>query len=272
LTASHTRVGPHLPHLVEGLQDGPVIVFINSIGMTMPIWDTQVPELSPRMKVVRYNQRGHEGAPVPDGPYSLADLGTDLIDLMDSLGLERASICGLSLGGLVAMWTAAHAPDRIDRLVVACSSARPADPAKWSSRATLARTAGVPAVIAQSSLGWFTPEFAHAHADVLERLRAAAGRTPSEGYAGCCDALRTADVIDDLPSIAAPTLVIAGERDRGFPLDHARAVQQGIAGSELVVLPDTAHIAPVESPAAFGAALRHHLGFPEPATTEGVSA
>ena len=110
---------------ITGPDDGPVLVLSNSLGSTTAMWDPQVPALAERLRVVRYDHRGHGGSPVPPGPYALADLGADALALLDRLGLERVHWCGLSLGGMVGMWLAINAPERIDRLVLCCTSAQP---------------------------------------------------------------------------------------------------------------------------------------------------
>src|SRR5262245_5187259 len=105
-----------LHSVVDGPGDAPVLVLGSSIGTSTALWEPQVPALARRFRVVRYDHRGHGRSPVRPGPYELADLGGDLVALLDRLGVERAHVCGLSLGGMVSMWVAAHAPDRVDRL------------------------------------------------------------------------------------------------------------------------------------------------------------
>ena len=123
------------------------------------MWDPQVPRLAERLRVVRYDHRGHGNSPVPPGPYSLDDLGADALALLDRLGLERVHWCGLSLGGMVGMWMAINAPERIDRLVLCCTSARLGPPAMWADRARTVRAEGVEA-IADAGIGrWLTVGF-----------------------------------------------------------------------------------------------------------------
>ncbi len=248
-----------LSYSVDGPADAPALVLVNSIGLTATIWDGQVPAYSRHFRTIRYDQRGHGASRTQPPPYTIADLGGDLIGLLDELGIGRASICGISLGGLIAMWVGAHHPDRVDRLVLACTSAYPHDDAKWFARVKQARTEGMRAVVEQGSKGWFTPAFAAAHPDLLERLRSIVAKTAVDGYVGCCDALRTANLLPDLAAIAAPTLIVAGGQDRGFPIAHAEALRTGIRDSRLFVLDDAAHIACVEAPEAFNRITLEHL-------------
>jgi 3-oxoadipate enol-lactonase len=248
-----------LPYGIEGPADAGVLVLVNSIGMRMSLWEEQLPAFTACHRVLRYDQRGHGDAPTPPGPYTIDDLGADLVALLDRLEIERASVCGLSLGGLVATWVAAHHPERVDRLVLACTTAHPGNPEKWRGRAAQGRRDGVAEVVKQSSLGWFTPIFAQSHPGVVARLQAVVASNPDEGYAGCAEALATADLRAVLGRVSAPTLVIAGQYDRGFPIEHARRLRDGIAGARLVQLDNVAHIANVEAPAAFNAAVLAHL-------------
>jgi 3-oxoadipate enol-lactonase len=242
-----------------GDKAAPALFLVNSIGLSSKVWDAQKEVFSARFRTVLYDPRGHGESKGMAPARSIAELGNDLLELADELGIRRFSVCGLSLGGLVAIWVAAHAPDRIERIVVACSSAHPNDAAKWTARIEQARAEGMRQVVERGSAGWFTPEFAVAHADLLAQLRDEVTKCDVEGYAGCCEALRDADLRPDLPGITAPTLVVAGAQDRGFPLPHAKAIADGIPGSRLVVLEHAAHFACVEKPEQFNQACLAHF-------------
>ncbi len=244
---------------VQGPAGAPVLVLAGSLGSTVRMWDAQVGVLAQRFRVVRYEHRGHGGSPAGPGPYTVADLGGDVIELLDHLGVERASICGLSLGGVVAQWTAAHHPERVEGLVLACTAAHlpPAD--AWRERAATVRASG-PSVLFDALLGrWFTPAFVATHPEVAERLATMLDAADPEGYAGCCEALAGADLRPDLAAITAPTLVIAGAADPVTPPSAALELQGGIAGAALVVLADAAHLANIEQPERFTAAVVDHL-------------
>ena len=248
-----------LHHRLDGPAGAPVVVLSNSLGTTLEMWDPQLPALTRSFRVLRYDQRGHGRSDVPPGPYTLGELGQDLLGLLDRLDLERVSCCGLSLGGMVGMWLAGNAPERLDRLVLACTSAYLGPPETWIDRAALVRTEGTAAVADAVMERWFTERFRTDQGSTVARYRAMVAETPSEGYAACCEAIRDWDFREQLGSIVAPTLVVAGAADPATPPEHAELIAQRIPGARLVVLPDVAHLANVETTAAFDEAVLGHL-------------
>lgn len=234
-----------VPFRIDGPADAPPLLLSNSLGTTSEMWDPQIPALSESYRVVRYDTRGHGAAPVPNGPYSLDDLGGDAVALLDRLGIERAHVVGLSLGGMTGMWLAANAPERVGRLVVMCTSAMLAEEHDWPARAKLVREQG-PAAIADATIErWFTPGFVARDPDTVAKLRATLSDTPPEGYAGCCDAIGGMDLLADLARIEAPTLVIAGRVDPATPPAHAERIAAGIPGARLELV-EAAHLANIE--------------------------
>lgn len=255
-----------LHHLLEGPEGAPVLVMANSLGTTLQMWDAQAPALKERFRLLRYDHRGHGGSPVPPGPYAIEDLGRDVLALLDRLGIERFSFCGLSIGGVVGMWLASEAPGRVERLVLCCTSAHFDPPEAWTDRARTVRTEGVGA-IADAVLGrWFTPPFREARPHVIEWAGRMLRGTPAEGYAGCCEALRDADMRERLGGIRAPTLVIAGADDPAAPVDKAELIRDSLSGARLEVIPQAAHIANVEQPEAVTREILAHV---EPVVGEG---
>ena len=245
-------------HLLQGPEDAPVLMLSNSLGTTLRMWDEQAPKLLTRFRLLRYDHRGHGGSPIPPGPYKIEDLGRDVLVLLEQLGIERVSFCGLSLGGMVGMWLAGEAPERIDRLVLCCTSARFA-PDTFDSRARTVREHGV-AEIADAVLErWFTPAFRASQHDVVEWAKRMLLETPAEGYAGCCEAVRDAELSGRLGDIRAPTLVIAGADDPAAPPEQAELICDSIPEARLVVLEQAAHLANVEQPKALTQALLDHL-------------
>jgi 3-oxoadipate enol-lactonase len=234
-----------LPYRIDGPADAPVVVLSNSIGSTSDMWEPQVPALAERFRVVRYETRGHAGAPVPDGPYTVADLGGDVLALLDNLGVPRAHFAGLSLGGMTGMWLGVNAPERIDRLVLLCTSAMLAREIDWAARAALVREQGTGAIAAATVERWFTEQFIAEHPDDAARWRATIADTPSEGYAGCAEAIGSMDLEDDIRAIGAPTLVIAGRQDPATPPPHAELIASRIPGARLEVV-DGAHLSNYE--------------------------
>lgn len=237
-----------LHYTLDGPPDAPVVVLGSSLGTNGGMWQPQMEALTGSFRVLRYDHRGHGGSPVPPGPYSLAELGGDLLTLLDILKLDRVRLGGLSLGGMVAMWVAAHAPERVESLALLCTSAQLGPPSMWRERVETVRRSGVAAIADAVLTRWFTPEFAARHAGVVAWARRMLVTTPDQGYIGCCGAIETMDLLPDLSRIDTPTLVIAGERDPATPPSHLEKIAAGITGSRLEVVPDAAHLANVERP------------------------
>jgi 3-oxoadipate enol-lactonase len=239
-------VAGELKYELDGAASEPGIVSTGSLGTDLTMWQPQSDRLGERFRTLRYDSRGHGASPAPSGPYSMADLGSDLLALLDRLQIERASLCGLSIGGMISMWAAAHAPERVERLVLCCTSAQLGPPEAWHERAATVREHGVQAV-ADAVLGrWFTPAFREAEPGVLERMRQILTATPPEGYAGCCEAIAAMDLTPDLPAISAPTLVLAGSEDPATPPEHGRRIADLIPGARFEIIPNAAHLASVE--------------------------
>ena len=252
--------GPvELHHVVDGSPSAPALVLLDSLGTTLDMWDPQVAVLARHFRVIRCDLRGHGRSPVPPGPYSIADLGGDLLALLDRLGIERAHLCGLSIGGMIAMWVAAHEPGRVDRLVVCCSSAKLDRAETYRKRAATVRAEGTRAVAATVVVRWFTPAFVAADPALVDRMRATIASIPAEGYAACCDALAVMDLESDIESIVAPTLAIAGAQDEAIPPEHSYALAARIPRSRVIVVDDAAHLANIEQPAAVTGHILDHL-------------
>jgi 3-oxoadipate enol-lactonase len=235
-----------LRYQLDGPASEPVLALPSSLGTTLELWSGHIPYWSDRFCVLSYDQSGRR---------TIAELGEDFLELLDEVGIERVSYSGLSLGGATGMWLAANAPDRIDRLVLACTSARFGEPDQWLERAALVRRRGLEP-IADAVVGrWFTPA---ERPEVVARFRALLVATPPEVYAACCEALAAWDFRDRLATIEAPTLVIAADEDRAAPLQDAELIAKGI-GSAKVVLSNAAHLANVEQAEAFAALVTQHL-------------
>jgi 3-oxoadipate enol-lactonase len=220
------------------------LVLAGALGTTRAIWDPQWVALTRRFHTVRYDARGHGASPVPPGPYSIAALAGDAIALLDRLGLDRVAWCGLSIGGMVGMWLAAHAPERIGPLVLCCTSARLGAPESYAERAAAVRTAGDAGVVADAVLErWLTGDVAAG--EPAARLREMLAGTPPEGYAATCDALAAMDLRDDLGLIQTPTLIISGAADAATPPADARLLADRIDGARLEVVPGVGHVGSV---------------------------
>lgn len=251
-------------------EDAPTVVLANSLGSTMAMWAEQLPHLAKHFRVLRYDTRGHGGSPAPPGPYSIDDLTDDVVDLLDRLGLTRVHFVGLSLGGMTGLRLAARNPERVDRLVVLCTSALLEPRQSWHDRAATVRAEGTSAV-AEAVVGrWYTPDFAARNPRVIATARAMVAATPAEGYASCCEAIATMDLTADLPRISAPTLSIAGADDPATPPPHLERIAGAVADGRLLVVPRAAHLANAEQAAEVTAAIVAHLcaGVPDHVSAE----
>lgn len=253
-----TQGAVEVNHVLEGPEDAPVLVLSNSLGATREMWDDQAPDLRERFRLLRYDQRGHGGSPAPPGPYTIGDLGTDVLSLLDRLGIERASFCGLSIGGMTGMWLASEVPERFERLVLCCTAAR-LDPEAWQTRAEKVRAEGVGAVADAVVERWFTPQFRASRPETFEWAGRMLRDTDPEGYAGCCEAIRDMDLRARLPSIVAPTLVISGADDPAIPPEHGELISDAISEARFEVISNAAHLANVEQPVEITRAVLDHL-------------
>lgn len=244
---------------LDGAAGAPVVVLANSLGTSLEMWEPQLPALLEHCAVLRYDHPGHGGGHDDEPAHSVGELGRRVVALLDERGLERVSFCGLSLGGAVGMWLAMHAPERIDRLVLACTSAGWGTPERWLQRAETVRAGGVEAV-ADMVLGlWFTQATRDERPELVRSYRAMMVSAARDGYAGCCEALAAWDPGDELAAIRAPVLVIAGSEDVATPPAAGEEVQRRIPGARMSVIAGAGHLANLERPADFDRLLLEHL-------------
>jgi len=249
----------NLAYRIDGPRAKPVLVLSSSLGTTSDLWDAQLPALGRDFRVLRYDHPGHGRSAVPDGPVTMEALARDVVELLDRIEVERVSFCGLSLGGMVGMALALRAPERIDRLVLCCTAAYLGPPEGWLQRARLVRAEGTSAVADAQIQRWFTERFRTDQPETVARFRAMLEETSSEGYAACCEAIRDWDARRSIHAIHAPTLVIAGAEDPATTVEHGSLIADAIAGAQLTMLPDAAHLANVAQPELFNRALLGHL-------------
>jgi len=244
----------------DGQAGAPVVVLLGSLGTTGAVWEAQLLALRPWLAVMRVEHPGHGGAvAAPPGTGSVAALGQRVLDLMDEAGVARAHIAGLSLGGLIAMWLAAHHPSRVNHLVVSCSTGRFGSPETYLQRAAAVRADGTAPLVAGALSRWFTPPFAARQADLVAAFAKDLAEVSRDGYAYCCEAVAGADLSPDMDRIEAPTLVIGGGLDPVVPPLLVAETASKIPGAGLVVVPESAHLVNVEQPGAFNDALLGHL-------------
>ncbi len=239
---------------IEGPADAPVLVLSNSLGTNWNLWDRQMPSLTARFRVLRYDTRGHGSSPVTAGPYSIAMLAQDVVVLLDALKIERAHFCGLSLGGMTGMWLGMHAAERIERLVLANTAPRIGPPAVWNARIDAVRQGGMAAITDAVLERWFTAGFRARSIDAVGRISGMLRTTPPDGYIACCAAIRDADQWPGIETLRCPTLVITGTHDVATPAAEGRKLAGRIPGAGYVEL-DAAHISNVEAAERFTAEL-----------------
>lgn len=255
---------PEPVRLAATVDDGPagvpVLVLGNSLGTIREMWQPQLATLRKHFRLLQYEHRGHGGSPAPAGPYTVADLGGDVLRLLDELGTGPVAYCGLSLGGMIGMWLAANAPDRINALAVCCTTARMPDQAFWTDRAARVRAGGLGPMAEQIVGRWFTPAFAAADpATPAQFVASLKSSVDPAGYAGCCDAIASVDLPAALPAITAPTLVIAGSEDLATPPWQGAVIARAIPDARLRVIRGASHLANVSQPSEATVALTSHL-------------
>ena len=257
-----TVASARLFYCVEGPPDAPAILLSNSLGTDLRMWEPQARRLATRFRVIRYDSRGHGRSDAPPGPYTLDQLSGDALALLDALDIAQAHICGLSLGGMVALSLAASHPERIERAVFANTAARIGTEASWSERIAAVRAGGMSGIRDAIVARFLLESFRQSHPEVTRDVGAMLQATPPAGYISACEALRDADLRSVVGRISAPALIIAGARDVSTPPAQARELHAAIAGSQLVILDDASHLSNLEQPDAFNAHLLTFLSQP----------
>lgn len=249
-----------LDYRLRGPEDAPVLVLSNSLGTRQELWERQIPAFVERFRVLTYDHPGHGSSALPQRPCTVESLTRSLVTLLDELGLDHVSLCGISLGGMVGMTLALEAPDRVERLVLASTSAYLGPRDAWDERARVVRDEGMGAIADVVVERWFTPDFAREEPKTGARFRAMLAAAQTEGYARCCEAIAAWDGRERISAITAPVLVIAGADDPATPVEHGELVASCIPGARLRLVEKAAHLANVERAAAFTHAALEHLG------------
>jgi 3-oxoadipate enol-lactonase len=246
-----------LNHQLIGPDDAPVVLLGPSLGTTHEMWSPQVELLSGQFRVVAFDHRGHGSSEVP---YSIEDLGGDVVELLDELGVEQASYVGISLGGAVGLWLAENAGDRFHRFVLMCPPAyTAADAQMWIDRAAKVRSEGTQAIVEVTLGRWFLPDFIESHPDEVAAIRQQLMDTPDEDYAACCEALAALDLRDGLGDISAPVLLITADSDTSIPPETVLPLAEAIPGARLEVIEHAAHLVNVSHPDQINPLLLAHL-------------
>jgi 3-oxoadipate enol-lactonase len=225
------------------------------------MWDPQIPALTARYRVLRYDTRGHGGTDAPEGPYSLEQLTEDTRTLLQALGIPRTHFIGLSMGGMIGQILGLQYPEILQSLVLSNTTSRVPAEAKpaWEERIRVARTQAMEPHVEPTIGRWFTASFREKHPEVVNPVRAMIRGTSPRGYIGCCQAIARLDLTDRLHAITTPTLIIAGEDDPATPVAASRTIHEKIKGSELVILKSALHLSNMEQPEAFNRAVTAFL-------------
>jgi 3-oxoadipate enol-lactonase / 4-carboxymuconolactone decarboxylase len=253
--ADNARLFYHL----DGRDDRPTIIFSHSLGVDHKQWDRQAADLLPYFRVLVYDIRGHGASDAPTGDYSIAQLGRDVLAIADAAGVKQFAFCGLSLGGMIAQWLGANAPDRVTYLILANTSAKSTNPAMMEERRTKVTSGGMKTIVDSVMQRFFTPESLAANFAEVGTTRRTFLATIPTGYAGCCAAIRNMDNLPLLSKIQTPSLVIYSDRDLSTPwTGNGEILASSIAGAKVAALP-TAHLSNLEAPRSFTAALLDFL-------------
>lgn len=246
-----TSSGIQLAYQVDGSVDAPTLVMVNSISTNFHMWDAQVARLSHALRIVRFDARGHGASAVPDGPYTIEQFGLDLLALLDELRIERANICGLSLGGITTLWFAIAYPHRVAHAVFANTAARIGTTESWDARIEAVKRGGMSAIRDAALARFLSAHFRQHHPETARTISDMIDATNPIGYIAACVALRDADLRMRVHEIQAPSLIIAGALDESTPPSQSHELHDSIPGSQLIVFDKTAHLSNVERPDEF---------------------
>ena len=237
-------------YALEGQAGKPVLVLSNSLGTDFSMWDPQVAEFVKSFRVLRYDTRGHGRSPVTPGPYSIGQLAEDVLGLADALKMDRFHFCGLSMGGMVGMWLAVNAPQRLLKLVLCSTAAKIGTPEMWNARIDTVRKQGMKPVAAATIERWFSPAFRAKNPATVASIQKMLEAANPEGYAACCAAVRDFDFREQLGKVRVPTLVLSGTHDPATTPADGHFLADHIPGARYVEL-NAAHLSNVEDPDRF---------------------
>ena len=232
----------------------PAIVFSNSLGTQFSMWQPQMDALQHDFYIVCYDTRGHGQSSAPKGPYSIDQLGTDVIHLLDHLHIDKAIFCGISMGGLTGQWLAIHHPDRFSHVMVCNTAAKIGQETAWLERAKLVREQGLDDIASTAASRWFTQGFIEQHADIVTTLSNHLAAGSAEGYASCCEALSKTDLRGQLKDIGIPVLVVAGSQGPVTTVADGQYMVNKIRSSALFEI-NASHISNIEDAKAFNQAI-----------------
>ncbi len=234
----------------EGAREKPAIVFANSLGSDLRIWDGVAARLAGDYRIVRYDFRGHGLTEAPAHPYSAGELAQDLIALLDFLKIEQAVISGVSVGGLIAQAAALDDPKRVRALILSDTGARIGSAESWQQRIDKVRDSSVEALVPMTMERWFSAGFRERCPADVRGYSIMLRQTSAEGYVGVCAALRDADFRQAISHVKLPTLVLCGAEDIATPPALGHELADLIPGAQFSLIENAAHLPCVEQPDA----------------------
>ena len=243
---------------LAGPSSAPALVFSNSLGATLSMWDPQMPVFEKQFRVLRSDTRGHGQSSVTPGPYTIDQLGRDVISLLDELQLDRVYFCGLSMGGQTGMWLALNAADRFHKLVLCNTAAKIGTPEVWNTRIEGVRKGGMKSISSAVMERWFSADYRTKSPDVIASTKLMLEGANPDGYVANCAAIRDFDARESLAAIHVPTLVIAGTHDAATTPVDGRYLEGHIAGARYVEL-NAAHLSNIENRDRFSTELSAFL-------------
>ncbi len=247
-----------LNYATFGDEDKPALLFSNSLGTSYQMWQPQIDALQGDYFIICYDTRGHGQSSAPKGPYSLDQLGQDVIDLLDYLNIDKAFFCGISMGGLTGQWLAINYPKRFHHLMLCNTAAKIGSEAPWLERAQLVRAQGLKPIADTAASRWFTASFIENNPTVVKQLSDTLAAGSPEGYASCCEALATADTSQQLKNIEVAVTVLAGEEDPVTTISDGQYMVDRIANATLAKI-NASHISNIEQPQVFNQLIRKYL-------------
>lgn len=249
----------------SGAPDAQLVVLGPSLGTTTALWDEGVDQLAENYRVLRFDLPGHGFSPATNAPFTVSEIATAVISLVDSVGGGAFHYAGISLGGAVGLELALHYPDRLQSLGVICSGAKIGTSEGWLERAAQIRASGTPSLIAGSAERWFAPGFLERNPAASSAALARLLDVDDESYALCCEALAHFDLTDAVSDIRVPTLCVSGEFDVATPPAQLIELAARIPGASQLTISDVAHLPAIERPLELGALLLAHLASRAPA-------
>ena len=239
---------------IQGTPNSPVLMFSNSLGADLSMWDELVPLLLPYFRVLQYDTRGHGQSELTEGPYTIERLGKDVISLLDQLNIDKVYFCGLSMGGLIGQYLGIHHPDRLHKLILSNTDSKIGTAENWNERINTINEQGMQAIVDGTMEKWFTPSYHKTNPARVAQMKELFLANKTAGYSACCAAIGAADFRSEIKKITAETLIITGDEDAVTNVVQAEGLQKEIPNAKLKVFP-ARHLPSTELPTEYAETL-----------------